>query len=503
MLSQMMFVNRASRAANLLVSTQKGLAQANKTGPILGNRIRCYLQNDKTSVKDLVQVYHQLTIQEQQSSLFSLTEEKLLNLLTEEVADKDDIIHQYLPKIYLYDYNSLCHLFIEIANAGRRPTPLIKAASNVLVQTPLTENRGFKPKISTLIATLNALVRLNYTSRPLVTKIISDMTEMINLNDIDSNVQCSLLRSLGGLKWRHEPLMEMFYEFVATHHHDPKKVTPNLIITLLYITANINYKPSIDIKEFYDTHMAGAREDLVDRKSRKWLNYVWSLGILDVADESHLLSVLDDEYIASIENPLGLQRFNHADVMKLLNLRAFAKLEKRINDRASKLLDELALQKIHRGLDLQKFSSRMKIVLNGLVSSDKELRHDIHTPYGFAIDCEVALNQDKEFIPLDIRTTLEDELNFAETLSRTCDTNERKCALIYVLFDEAIANHPDEPVGHKKIIARILRNAGYRTVFLQEGVLNKEKTSSDLALKVKQTITTAVEDEPLQSQTSK
>lgn len=487
-------INRLSRAARLLIKTQKGLAQANKTGASVGNRIRGYLQNDKTSVKDLVEVYHHLSIQTSQSSLFGLAEEKLLDILTQKTAeDDDDMVSRYLPKISVYDYTSLCHLFIEIASVGRRPTPLIKAASDVLSQLPLPKDYEVRPKITTLIDTLNALVKLSYTNRNLVAKIMNDITEMINLSELDKGTQSRLLRSMAGLKWRHEPLLKLFYEFSIANRNDLRKASPVMLLALFYVTANLNYGPPVDIEEFYKSQMVGLREDWIDRKSRKWLNYVWSLAVLGVADEGHLNSVLDDEFIEGIENSLGLQRFNHADVMKLLNLRAIAKMEHRIDGRASKLLDELAQQKIHRGSDQQKFASRMKLALRSLVKSDKELRHDIHTPYGFRIDCEVLLDKQKEFIPLDGRTTLEDELSLAETLTRTCDTDTRRCAIIYILFDEAIANYPEEPVGHRRIIARILRSAGYRTVFLQEGVLNREKTSADLASKIKQAIYDAID----------
>lgn len=67
-----------------------------------------------------------------------------------------------------------------------------------------------------------------------------------------------------------------------------------------------------------------------------------------------------------------------------------------------------------------------------------------------------------------------------------------KLALVYVLFDEVVGNYPLEPVGHKRVVSRILDNLGYRTVFLPEGVLSREKTSGDLARQIKELMLLAI-----------
>lgn len=455
---------------------------------LLNNRIRACLHNKRSTVIELVEVLSHLNTQQASSTLLSLVEESLLNALTEDTAQNDDMVSVYLPKTVNYDYNSLCNLFVEFAANRRRPTPILKAASNALSKLPFPREKENQPNVLTLITTLNALISLSYPYRLLVSKLVNDLTENINLSDLDTITQCNLLRAIGGLRWRPLNLLRMFYNYVETNHHDPKRVDHNLILTLIHITAQLNYKPDVDLREFYRKCMTDYREQMIDKRSRKWLNHVWSLAMLDIADESHIRSVLSDEFIQCIEIPSSLCGVNHADMMKLLNLRSIAKLEHKL-DVESKNLDELSHKKIQRGADLQKFASKIRDTLNGIAHSASEMRYDIHTPFGFVVDCEILLDENSNLIPLDKSRSLEETIRLAENgESVKKDSDGQNCALIYVLFDETIANTPNEVIGHKQMIHRILKNIGYETIFLPENLLSREKTSADLSNKIKEVI---------------
>lgn len=454
---------------------------------ILNNRIRSMLLSNRTSIKDLIEIYHHLAEQNGQTNMLSLTEEKMLNLLTEIDNDEDDLVSQYLPKMTPHDYNSLCKIFIELASVKRRPTPLLKAASNTLHKLPFPKDEENSPNISTLINTLSSLVSLNYTNRLLVSKLVTDLTAMINLDELDLITQCNLLRTIGSLKWRPEKLLELFYNHVKTHKENLKKVDHNMILTLFHITAHLNYKHEGDIRKFYNECMQGMREGLIDRNSRKWLNYVWSLAVLDVATDEHYDSVLNDDFIKAIENPLGLQKINHADIMRLLNLQALAILDGRSKESRSKLLDELAQVKIQRGSDMQKFAAKIKDALSGIVKSSENPSLGKQTPFGFVVDCGLKLDIDSEIEVIDDRTMEVDLTTSPDRPVETRDSNT-KIALIHILFDEALASHPNEPVGHKRIISRILDKVGYKTIFIQEGIFNRFKTSADLAVRLKEII---------------
>jgi hypothetical protein len=454
----------------------------------LNNRLRSTLLSNKTPLKDLIEIYHHLVEQNGQTNMLSLTEEKMLNLLTEieKDDDDDDLVAQYLPRTVQYDYNSLCNIFIELASVRRRPTPLLKAASNALYKLPVHKDE-ILPDITTLIDTLSSLVSLNYTNRLLVSKLITDLTNRINLENLDSTTQCNLLRTVGSLKWRPENLIKIFYDYVKNHRENLKKVDHNIVLTLLYITAHLNHKVDGDVMDFYDQCMRGPREDLIDRNSRKWLNYVWSLAVLGVASQEHFASILRDDFVKAIENPLGLQKINLADVMKLLNLRTLASLKGFSSASQSAMLDEFAKIEIQRGSDMQKFAAKIKDALSGIVKSSENLSFEIQTPFGFVVDCGVRLDSNSEIKAIDDKIMKAD---FAALPGKSTDhhDSDTKIALIYVLFDEALASHPNEPVGHKKIISRILEGVGYKTAFIQEGVLNRYRTSADLSNAIQETV---------------
>lgn len=450
---------------------------------ILNNRIRACVHGKDSCLGDLVDVLRHLRTQKASTSLFSAIEEKLLNVLTETTRDDDDMISRYLNQAKSTDYELLCNLFIELAANKRRPTPLLKAASHALSKKPFPKQSEVQPSVQTLIATLNALVSLSYPNRLLVSKIMNDLADTINLDEIDLNLQCALLRSILNLRWRPDRVLDKFFEHVKQNASDMKKVDFNTIATLLHVTAQVNYRPQMDLKSFYQHCMVSSRESLVDRCTRKWLNHVWSLSILDIAEGSHFDSVLNNEFIQAIANTTEDGMLNFADTMKLLNLKAIAQLEQKRNLEG---LDRLSPPNIQKSAEKLKFAAKVREALNGLVSSNDALRHDVQTPYGVLIDCELLLNKNLEYVSLSGWPTFDEILS--ATGEQKTSADHHRCALIFVSYDDTIVNSPAETIGHRRVASRILANLGYTTIFLTESLLSREKTSADLSSKIKEIV---------------
>lgn len=453
---------------------------------LLGHRVKEMILNNHITVKELNLALHHIATEQGPKSLLSLIEERLLSLL---VIDEDDLVSRYLEQDNKQCYESLCDTYVRLAENQRRPTPVLKALTTHLCKTPIGDAIFTQPKADVIISTLGALITLNYPSVVLVSKLVSDLKQVVNLEELSSDSICSFLRYIARLNWRPEELLEDLYGYIMKNN-DAKNVDHNVILNLLYVSAVADYRPTY-IREFLEKCMKGPREASLDKNSRKWLNYVWSLTLLDVADEEVLRTVLQTTFYRTLEmnsNSLGI---NYSDVMKLLNLQAIAKLEFKMDDIDYQQLSGLLDCKIRRSSGNQKFADKVVEALSSVLEDQSCLKYDYQTPFGFVLDCELILNSDLEICSSTREKSLEELLSNPQE-DPVQDPRFIRCALIYAFYEDMIANSHGDVVGHKKVIARILSHYGYKTVFLPETILNKEKTSAGFLTKIKSTIKSSV-----------
>lgn len=463
-----------------MTSEQKQLAD------MLNHRVRAYIQN-QSNIDELNAVLNLIAAQQASSSLLGLVEERLLNLFVDKEEDEEeDIVSEYLHKSSFsprYSYQTICNLFVELAKNKRRPTPLLKAASTTLCNM---NSSGEKLNQELIISTLNALVNMNYTDRALISRLINDLAEIIDLDELHTDTVCSLLRTLVKLRWRSVQILEKLSSHINENRDDLCKINHNLVLTFLYVASIVNFRISGGIQKFYSECMQGRREQMLDRNSRKWLTYVWSLTTLDLNDESLLRSVLSkDFYTAIYDSSTGFGN-HYSDMMKLLNLRAIARHGLKLENLDCKHLDDLTANEIQRNIEIKKFASKVKEVL----ASD--LSYEVHTPFGFTVDCEFQADENCQLQKLDEKDSLLHVESPVATHGRPLETNQTKCALIYVSYDDMIANFLGEVSGHKQMISKILKILDFKTIFLMQPVLDREKTSADFVNKINSTIKEAL-----------
>lgn len=454
-------------------------SEQKQVADMLSFRLRAYTQSDTIQIQDLNSILHLIAAQQAPNTLLKLVEEKMTSILTLPEKEEEDVVMKILSKPLDVNYESLCQVFIRLAENKRRPTPLLKAAVKELCKIPSTKENLELVKYETIVSTLNALVSLNYPNRTLLNKLFNDLTEMIKLEELDSYSKCNLLRTISSLRWRPEKLLEKFF----IHNHECTS-DQHLTTTLLQVAAYVNYKPEAHSENFFDQYVKRENEEMIDKKSRKWLSYVWSLTALNAASIFHLKSVLDENFYISLANQSS-SKLSHSDTMRLLNLRALATYEFKIKDLNCKHLDDLPHNAIQRSVEMQKFASKIDQALTGIVSSPENLSQ-VETPFGFKVDGQVSMNESNDIVALTEPCLTVPENNSVEV--DISNSKTRKCALIYAYYEDTIANTDGEVVGHKKIIARILKSLGYKTAFLPEVVLNREKTSADLSNKIKSLI---------------
>lgn len=445
---------------------------------MLSYRLRAAIQSNDFGLGNLVEVLDLIATAQLPRSYLPLVEERILLVLTAnnpKIGD-DDIVSDYLSK-KLFDYDTLCALFTKLAQNQRRPKLILRAAANELCKVNLPKsNSDRNALVDSIMSAFTAVANFNYLNRSLIVKLSGDLAKCIDLNALDSNAMCNILRSTGNLKWRHPELLNQFFNHFYENRSEPR-IDYNAVITLLHVTALLNFKPSLDLKEFFDKVMWGDRETSIDKSSRKWLGYVWSLAALDLCNEAHLKSVINQDFINS-----NAERMTYSDKVRLLNLIAIARFEFKLQDPS---YDDLLLRlqaTTNKGNNMRRLSGKIYDVLCGLATDPDRIERDSLTPYGFSVDYEIMLNEDLDIIPWKGPSL---ESLFRETpCINPLSQSEHRCALVLLPFNETITNNLNEPVGYKNILVRLLEHVGCKTVFLPEPVIDREKTSADLTNRV-------------------
>lgn len=173
--------------------------------------------------------------------------------------------------------------------------------------------------------------------------------------------------------------------------------------------------------------------------------------------------------------------------MKILNLNAIAKYKYKLPCVDPRGIESIGLD-VQRGASLQKYASKVDGALLAF-SSREDVRTEVQTPFGFSIDCEMILDKDMNAYPMADVPTLSDIL--ADANLKLCPEGCTRFAFLYAPYSDTITNSDNEVVGHRQIASEILRNIGYKVVFLPEPMISRETTSSGLNNRIKQLIRTS------------
>lgn len=405
-----------------------------------------------------------------------IVDEYLLNLLNYSETI-NAAIEKYADCSSRIDYNSLCHLFQLLAEGQRRPTPVMKLAAREFCKLPSPSKDDIDP--ITLIATMNSLTSLNYKNYKLLSKLIKDLTDIIECDKLTNQDRCSLLFNLGCLRWRSTNIIDKMCEYIISNKEE-QNVDHNFVSTLFHTLSLLDYRPTY-LDDIYKTFVTQELESKLSSNPRIWLNYVWALEYLGLSEPSHIKSVLQKTFFNNIFPDESLV-IETPDIMKILNLRAIAILEKKAGRLDLKHFGKLEKVEQVRNAILERFHTRVCQALTGIIDNPQDYQARTHTSFGFVVDFELWLNDQLDFVPIDPNKSLS-AIDFMAKKSdikpfQKC-TDHHKCAIICITFNDAILNSQDDVIGHKKIISRILDSLGYKTVFLNEAKLSKLDNSSE------------------------
>ncbi|XP_023940990.2 FAST kinase domain-containing protein 4 [Bicyclus anynana] len=314
---------------------------------------------------------------------------------------------------------------------GRRSTPLLRALSYNITKQP--DPIDLKKSADLLFS----MAALNFPDPVLLDRICNDVIESLPSN-ADNAVVSSVLVSLGLLKYRHEAALGALVEWAQARRDVCR---PGDVVAAVVTLATLDYVP-VHCDWLLETAVSLKEEEMV--KASSWLDLVFSLLILDKAEQHHLASTLRPEFIDKLlsagEIPIPSRR-------KLMTIDAYVGLK--FPSTSPRLPEDISVgvpivYTKEKSLYVQSIMDTFK----SLVSSETFLRRECQSGMGFIYDAEFAVDSKCYPVPLD------------KAASRT---DVHRIAVLGLDYHD-LARKVPVPLGVNKLYSRLLELKGYKVL---------------------------------------
>ncbi|KAL1509485.1 hypothetical protein ABEB36_004210 [Hypothenemus hampei] len=283
---------------------------------------------------------------------------------------------------------------------------------------------------------------LNFYDENLFEKAANDVIQNLQEKSIGkSAVVGSVLTSVGLLKYKNPLLLDAISEWMVLNQ---KLCRPSDIFSMFMTLGVLNYTP-FNSEALFKVFLPQLTEQEAG-KPIVWLEIVWSLVLLNIANSDHLKSVLNDAFINKLEETKVLHT---STILKLLN----------IDGAAEYIFKNYTGPKISKDHDIRnttlKLSKEKSIMVDALIEALKSLipesyfKKTVNTGLGFCIDAECAVDSTCNPLPLS-------EVKAKQGL---------KIALLALDYHD-ICKGKMELTGLSLLIQRLLSAMGYHTVLI-------------------------------------
>ncbi|XP_054169068.1 FAST kinase domain-containing protein 4-like [Oppia nitens] len=362
-----------------------------------------------------------------------------------------------------FKLHSLSYLLVLLAKMNRRTKPLIDAIVNrfnYLTIDPNNYNERF------LIRMVSALKQLNYIDVKFLKKSSDLLCNKKFLNSVRPSDRRDLLVSISHSNWSYPRLMDEYIEKIMNTNND---FSAQDFLVFVSSAARLNFhSPSMNqILNNYIIPLVNR----YDMDSDSWLLYVWSLSILGCLPINHLNSVMNSDFynqlLSSCQTYEGSDTsINYKQVMqtlKLLNIKGVAEIEMN-----QKIDFESVLMKDYEVAKRENSTEKFKqYVLQMLVSYMSDIKTNVLTPYGFAIDAEFIANKDNECLPIkEFGVLAGDPSNDVKQLP----SGFKRCALMCFGFNDSLLGESGL-VGIHELSVRLLKKMGYNVIIVNQNMI--------------------------------
>ncbi|EEC16884.1 cell cycle progression, putative [Ixodes scapularis] len=317
-----------------------------------------------------------------------------------------------------------------LARLKLRPTPLLQAAAFYL-------GKGHGgASLKEVVTLMHALQSLSFPEPA----VLLQLTEAF-LSQLDDGAKASLvsacLTSVGQVAWRHPELLEACASWITKHAADCR---PHDLASCLLALARLQYVPDCS-PQLFPLLLERLTPDHFQEVPAVWLDLVWSLALLGLAERHHLDSVLRPEFYTPLLEPSS--HVAASSRHKLLNIIAISDLESPDSSRFPKDVISSLLE-THKVGEPGALHKSVRDALSNLAPLGRYLLTNPSLPYGIAADGEMIV--DKNLQPVLLESTIQPE--------------HKRIALVVLDFKD-LTLHTQVPTGSNALRLRLLRKLGY------------------------------------------
>lgn len=280
-----------------------------------------------------------------------------------------------------------------LAQRKRRSTPLLRSlAFNI---SSASDQLDLKQSADVLYA----MSMLNFQDSVLGAKVCSDVQAALPKNSEKSAVVGSILTSLGIMRYRDLDILESLTQWLLKNSEICR---PQDLSAYFLTAALLNFK-STQLEDVRKKLVKSIVQEDFSRQS-DWLNYVWSLAMLELVDDSQLESVLRTDFLSKLQNDkAGL---TPTSKMRLLNLNSYAQLcatdYKGILLPADSPVYEVPMAHTK---SKQTLVNGMLDALKSLLPASNHVLSSVDSKMGFLIDATCQFDVQRNALPLDKTNT--------------------------------------------------------------------------------------------------
>ncbi|KAF5277416.1 hypothetical protein FQA39_LY06229 [Lamprigera yunnana] len=281
---------------------------------------------------------------------------------------------------------------------------------------------------------------LNFIDKNMVEKICSDISLSIKDDFKSSAVIGSILNSFGHLRYKDPAILDILSDWVLSNSASCRVSD---IVALFITLATVNYQPN-NLDQLSQVIISQLKESEICKASM-WLDFVWSLVVLNQANSEHISSVLTEEFLKKVEYDDAV---NIPARLKLLHINSASKLLlQSYNGPSLPNSTYVNSTLISRTKDKLILVSALQDTISNLINLKTHSRLNSYSGMGFYIDVEVMV--DKKCNPLPVNVVASDTSNFV------------KIAVVALDFHD-MCKGCVEPNGLNSLHFRLLEASGYK-----------------------------------------
>ncbi|CAF2673913.1 unnamed protein product [Rotaria sp. Silwood2] len=422
------------------------------------------------NIRDILALTHKLSYND-----------RLINRLDERILEISDTL----------TFDDWFKILVNKSMLKRRDRTIIRAACYHLLKL----SESFLFPLDKLKDCLLACAMLNVYEKSFLERLIRDAYEQIN-NINDPFIFQSIVTSMGTLRLRHCELLDSFGRIILEESNLFSSSKNKSIQSFIRTCASVNYSPPtlskiVDNHLKLDENITDDNNQLNEIKSR--IDLVWSLAILDQANQNHLSVVLNQDIFQLVQNEISNSKI--ASALKLLTTYSYSlqKFSKKF-PKPTFNIEQLAQQLTLKNSNAQDQLAKTVVTF---ATENKYSKFNVVTSNMIVIDCLMVV--DKAGTPQDLNTVLtngDSNGNNGQTTFNKIriDENNFKIALKCLDYqDKTLLTKSIS--GSVALQLRLLNSLGYKCVpidydeFIKIQVLNDR--SKYIQRKIKEAISSS------------